>query len=422
MERLEGIVRADAAIVGGGLAGLLLASALTERGLRVTIVDASDMADEIDHRSASALLAPVFGQVETFRGLPAARQYAEALQSWLHTLLDAPPPYVRPAPVYAYARTAEELPLLHRQQALYARLGLPVTAAQDAGGCPFPVELSLVTQGAAVDVARWKSALRTSILRQGGRIFPSSRVAAIDGNRIYTDHGCVEADHIVFLCGKPPGLRDKRLLALLESRVYAHTLLTGDYPLHSCQQDLPGRLTLTPSVFGLNAVFDGGRLGSRTSLAEFEPLLRRRLPDWQLGEVRYSQHIRSADGLPVIGALPGTRALFGAGYAGILGAMHAAEVLSRRIAGRPLPQDALYSPERTVPHRLLLQNTAVYMVNLPRRTSPRCAHCGCRLRWCTARRRWDCPYCGTAYTMLGQLAAGPGTRPARLSVRQRPDM
>lgn len=429
MGRLEGLHRADAAIVGGGLTGLLLAASLADAGMRVAVVASENEAPEEAAR-ASLLDAHAFARVKNAYGVDASTGYADDLRAQLHALLDEPPPYVRDMPVYAYALTAAELPALEAQHALYQRLHIPVSIAPDAGGCPFPVELSLTTPGAAVDLPRWIGALHASIRRNGGRIFSNSPVIAIENTRVHTQKGCVEAPHILLTTGKPQGLRDKRLTALLETRVIARCTMTALFPLHSCQQPLAETgLSLLPLRGGALVLQDTGRMATplqHARLLRFGHELRTHLPDWQPGEIRYSQHVTSADSLPVIGALPGTQLLCASGVQGVLGAMHAAQVLTRRILGTTLPQDAQYAPDRAIPACILRRERwrmlRIFAGNALRLTAPECAHCSCRLRYSTMTRRWECALCGTAYDMFGQPISGPGMAPARVSVRQRPDI
>lgn len=426
MDRLEGLQRADAAIVGGGLTGLLLGASLAQEGLRVSIVDAADTDDGPDAAPASLLCGADLARVEALHGLSSARQYAAGLQSQLHMLLEQPRPYVQPALAYEYARQTADVPLLEARHSLYGRLGLPVGAAPDAGGCPFPVEQSLMAQGQAiVSLPQWQAALRASIQRRGGRIFTQSRVIGLEGTRVCTRQGCVDAPHVILTAGTPPGLRDRGLLALLETRMIAFCPLTSLFPLYHCQQDVRGLLTLTPTPQGAVAAWDASRLGAAGQdrrLAEFEQQLNALAPDWQHGHLQCRSSVLSLDGLPVIGALPGSQILCAAGLHGLLGSMHAAGLLTRRILGRTRPEDALYSPERAVPRRLIRQNTARYTRNLLRRWSPACAHCTCRMRYSTHATHWACPCCGTRYDMLGRVLDGPGLLSARISIHQRPDI
>lgn len=428
MGKCSGLCRADAAIVGGGLTGLLLGASLTHEGMRVVILDAGSGASQACTGAATIMIAPVLQRIEAVHGAEAARQHASALQSQLTALTTAPLPYVQETPVYAFA-LHRELEHLKAQHALLMRMGLPVSIAPDAGGCPFPVALALVMQGQAlVDVPRWMAALRTQILRSGGSIYGNSRVISVEDSRVCTAHGRAEAPLIILATGKPIGLRDRRLLSLLETHLIARCSLTGPFPLHSIQRAIqPDGLTLLPAAGEITAVWDMGRLGVRRQqarLKQFTRELEQRLPDWSRSELTFAPEVFSLDGLPVIGTLPGSRVLCACGYngCGVLGAMHAASLLTRRILGHSRPEDAAYSPDRKLPAGSLRPPVQTHALGLLRRSAPPCPHCSCRMRYSIPAQEWECPWCGSAYTMLGHVLSGPAMRPAKVTVRQRPDL
>lgn len=431
MNRLEGLCRADAAIIGGGLTGLLLASALTQAGMQVAVVDALDEQSDQASCVASMFSAPDFAQIEAAYGLDAARRYAAGLQAQLHALTAASLPYVREIAGYAYA-FANELPTLDKQRELLLALQIPVSIAEDGGDCPFPVALSLKAGAALIDRGHWQEALESAIRRRGGRIFHSSRVIALRSGQVLTPHGHVEAPQIILTTGKPLGLRTKPLLALLESRRMVQCTLTGGISLYSSHQNLTKvGFDLLPSAEGCTAVWNAGRIGisaQQESLCSFGNALHRLLPDWEQGEFRYTHAVHSLDGLPVIGPLPGSQILCIAGTDGspVLGAMHAVEVMVRRILGHALPEDAMYLPDRSIPKGILRPQmrrcNRIYLRSLLRQRAPVCPHCGCRMRYSVAAQSWECPYCGTCCSMLGQVLCGPAIRDAEVSVRQRPDL
>ncbi len=430
MERLEGLHRADAAIAGGGLTGLLLASSLAHEGLKVAVIDAADGFSGSEWAAAS-LLEPPFAQIRAIRGGDAAAQYARSLQRELQELHAAPAAYMREMPGYLYAMSAEKRPQLEQLAPLLAELGLPVSIAPDAGGCPFPVELSLTLHGqSVVNIHRWKAALQGAIRRQGGQVYAGSRVISLEGQRIFTEQGCIQAGRIILTAGIPPGIHSRRMLSMLESRTHVWCDLNALIPLHSLQFPLAEHApTLIPQPAGLLAISDVGRSGTRAAEARirrFQRTLSAQLPDHIQVETGVVRKLLPLDGLPLIGMLPGSSMLMAAGVCGPLGAMHAARLLTRRIMGRTQPEDMFYAPDRHIPGRILrpaiLRNTARYAAGLLRPGAPECSLCGCRMRYLSAVSRWECPYCGSAFTMLGQVIVGPAVHPAQLSVRQRPDL
>lgn len=431
MGELTGLCRRDAVIVGGGLTGLLLGSALLHAGMGVAILDAGEGASALSTGVATLMQPRLLLRIETAHGVDAVCRHAQALQEQLQALLETPRPYVQTVSVYAHALPGSR-ELLEKQQDHFCAWHIPACIAPDAGDCPFPVEGGLLLGNQAlVDVPRWMDALRSRFLRQGGRLFTASRVIALEGTRAFTAQGCAEGRQIILTAGKPPGLTHKGLLRLLETRLLARCELTGAYPLHSVHQSLhAGSLRLRPTPWGAAAVWDCGRCGTREQtmqLAEFARVLSARLPDWPSDEASFAAEIFPLDGLPVIGPLPGSAHLCATGYSscGVLGAMHAASVLTRRILGQTQPEDGLYDPARRISpslaRPLLWQSARLQTGNLLRPGAPACAHCGCRMRYCVSTRRWECPRCGSAYTMLGQVITGPGMHNAPVSVHQRPD-
>ncbi|MBQ4579587.1 MAG: FAD-dependent oxidoreductase [Clostridia bacterium] len=423
---LTRLKKADAVIVGGGLTGLLLGASLAHEGMKVAVLEAGDGDHAPPHHLATVCLAPQYERIIHAHSVDAARLYAGLLQSQLNALLAAHQPYVQRLPLYTYAQDKAQLPALERQRTLYAALGLSAHIAPDAGGCPFPVELSLCAPDqAAVDISRWRAALMGSIRRKGGQIYTHIRVIGFDAQRICTEHGCIIAPICLLTTGVPLGMEDPAMLAC---STLAHCTLTGPVPLHSIQQPIQeGGLLLCPTPFGIQATLNAGRCGTRQQqqqLEHFSKTLRRMLPDCHQQSFTYTRHVQSADGLPLIGMLPGTQRLCAAGISSIPGAMHAAAVLTRHILGHTLPEDALFSPGRKLPPKVQRQvrqhNAGVRAANWLHIGAPACAHCGCRLRYTSALARWECPLCASSYTLLGQPLDGPGMSPADISPRQRP--
>lgn len=443
---LQGIRRADAVIVGGGLTGLMTADRLSASGMKVIVLDALEPgrgASALCTGSATLLCAPVYERIAALHGPDAARQHADMLRALLSSLPSQLGPLapLREAESYVYAFLPRDLPALDEQAELLRRLSLPVSFAPDAGGCPFPVEKSLLLRNQLlVDVPPLLEALLRRIRRQGGQVFGHSRALALEGSRVCTREGCVDALIAILACGKPPGAGPSGLLNLLESRTMLQCRLSAQVPLHTCQQSVrPDGLSLRPVPGGAIASFCAGRSGSRAEagrIALFRRILDGRLKDWEPGELQVRQELWPLDGLPVIGALPGTRGrvLCAAGYSGhgLLGAALAAQVLTRIIAGRNLPQDGLYTPDRPLPRSLLRQSLRAARKDSrwPRVKAlaaltpppPRCTLCRTPLRYCPPATLWECPVCGSAYGMLGAVQSGPALLDADISARQRPDL
>lgn len=426
---LSGIRRADAVIVGGGWTGLLTAFALTEAGLRVIVLEAGEPGGDASPAAASLMDAD-FASILLHCGQEAAQAHADTLRSLLAEL----PGFLRPlapfreAECYAYAFLPRDLPALEALHRRLTGLGLDCAIAPDAGGCPFPVELSAVMTGQLlIEPEPLTAALIRHIRQKGGRVCGGSRVTALTDGHAHTAQGRADAPVVLLCTGKPLGCRDLPMLALLESRTVIRSRMQAPVPLHTLQRSVrPGGLSLTPIPGGAEAAWCTGRSGTPME-AERTALYRRviagRLKDWTAEEPRFLQEAFPLDGLPVIGTLPAAqgRILCASGLGGgFLGAMLAARVLTRHLLGRPDPADRLYSPDRPLPPHALRRLKRRRALQSLRRRAPLCSLCRCRLRYFDGAPWWACPLCGSAFGILGQRLSGPALRDARISALQRP--
>lgn len=435
-----GVRRADAVIVGGGLTGLMTGSELTRAGMRVIVLDAHEPgsgASSLCTGAATLLCAEVYRTVVAAHGIEAAQQHVETLRLVLWKLQERLPALApfRETEAYVYAPFQQDLPALEEQEQLFDSLGLPVKWAPDAGGCPFPVELSLMMTGQLLaDASALMESLVKIIHSGGGQVIRAAKVVGLGEGRVHTQEGRVDAPVVILAAGKPPGDRRTRMLALLESRTMIGCRMTSAVPFHTCQQSVrSGDLCMSPIPGGAAISWCTGRSGTplAASRAElFSRVVHSRLKDWEIGPAQYQPELWPIDGLPVIGSLPEYRGhvLCATGYAGhgLLGATLAAEVLARSILERSRPEDALYSPGRRLPSRISLRARGIVYrhrsASSVRRRSPVCTLCGSHMRYLIPGRRWECPVCGSAFGMLGRMINGPAVRDGSIRARQRPDL
>lgn len=421
MAPLRGVRRADAAVVGGGWTGLMTASGLTRAGLRVILVT-----------DGQALPPPVatlhqperFARIAAVHGPEALRTHVAQLRQAMAHL----PQPMRQAEVYAFARTAEGAQQLAAQQEALAWLGAWCEPAPDAGGCPFPVARSLRSQGLLGDAEALSEAL-VGIIRDGGGSVLAARAMNANAGQVFADGGRVDAPQVLLCTGKPLGLAGRRNLALLETRTAAFSQLDAPVPLHTVQAAADGALLLTPTAGGAMALWDCGRTGTRAEAqgaAAFGRFLRAAMPEWPGDVVRFRLHVRSLDGLPIVGQFraEGGFVLCAAGAEDFLAAALAAQTLCRLALHRPIAADLALRPDRQIPraamralHRRMRKARAVAAMHL---SAPRCSHCRCRLRWMRAGRWWGCAGCGSAFGALGQRIAGPALFDGEIAISQRP--
>ena len=438
---LSGLYRADVAIVGGGLTGVTTALLLTAQGLRVVLAEAHRLGDGAAWACAgvvTAQLGQAYQTVSDFAGLDTAtafaRMVAEAVESVRQTAasLDAPC-QARETDVYAYAFLQRDLPELERQLTLQRRLGLPVSVAPDAGSCPFPVELSiLMPRQLMLSPLGYLTGMAEQACRAGCVIGEQSPVRAIEEGRLLLEEAVIEAPTILLATGVPIGCKAMPVLAMTPQRVRETVVLRGGAPFDNCHISVrDGGLTLRPLSGGFLTTWTLGRPGLDRSEREalLDRVLAGRLPESVIIDGATRQDVWSRDGLPLIGSIRERRRhlLMATGYSGygVAGSMLAAQVLTRRILGRPLPEDAIFNPNRRYPGASAVVAFGARELRLTRRRgslrlrAPVCPHMGCRLRYSHASGKWECPCHGATFSVLGENVDAPAMRPIRVSTRDR---
>lgn len=439
---LEGVYHADVTIVGGGLTGVTAAMMLSKAGLRVVLAEARRLGDGAAWACAgivTAQLGRVYQTVADTAGLEAAaalarltRKAAEDVRATVEAL-DIPC-LPSEADVYTYAFLPRDVSALEAQYRLQKRVGLPVEPARDAGGCPFPVEWStVVKRQLLLSPLGYLHGVAEAAWRAGCVLGEHSAAVRITEGRVETDRASIDAPTILLATGVAVGVKSPPVLAMTEQRVRESVLLTVGAPLmdtHLSVRD--GGLCLRPVRDGMLATWTLGRSGESHEErdAQLDRVLRGRLPECRAVESAVRQDVWSRDGLPLIGSIrdESRHLLMAAGYGGfgVAGAYLAAQVLTRRILGRPLPEDALFNPNRRYPgaKRVITagirEQTGIRLKSYFRFRAPRCSHAGCRLRYSPVTGRWECPCHGASFSVLGEVLDGPATRPIDVSARDRP--
>ena len=439
---LRGKRQADVLIVGGGLTGATCAALLTAQGARVVLLEAHrlGMGDSFACTGkVTSQLAGVYTTVAKTVGMDAASAYARLMREavlGVRTLCDSfqLPCQPREQDIYVFAETEDDLSALQTLSDLEAKLGVPAAPAPDAGGCPFPVELSLrMPNQLTLSPLPYLLGLIEAAEHQGCEVYEYSPVRAIDGRRATTPGGSVEAAWIVLATGSPIGCTALPRLAMMQQRTCAAVVLQGGAPLHASHLSVqPDEMTLRPIPGGALLAWDMGRAGTRQHEARqtvLERTLKALLPEYRVQERILRQDVWSGDGLPLIGSIrPETsHLLMAAGYSGwgVANAYLAARIITGQIMGRPLPEASLFRPDRRYPgHAGVMLREGVnvaggYLSGLIRPSAPVCTHMSGRLRYNLDAGRWECPCHGSTFTVLGETLAGPAMENAKVSAHQR---
>ena len=448
----------EVAVIGAGMAGVLIASALQEAGKRVVVLEADRIAGGQTGNTTAKLTSQhgmIYRYLTDALGEEKARQYAMANEAALSEIrrviaerqIDCD---LEAQNAYVYGDDAKKL---QDEAECAAALGLPASFTEKAA-LPFPA-------AGAVRFERQAQFHPLKFLRamaDGLTIFEHTRVQDVQEHRLVTEHGTVTAEKIVFACHYPfvnfPGLYFARMH---QERSYVLALenapMTDGMWVFADGASNPYSFRTWNHLLLLGG--GGHRCGENSTGGKYDEL-RRKAREWfpQSRETAHwsAQDCMTADSVPYIGQYAASRPdwFVATGFQkwGMTTSMVSAMLLRDLICGKKNPYAEVFDPGRfdteTISGVLEESGHAVKgltkrLFQIPAETvgklAPghggivfldgeklgvykdedgtiypvelRCPHLGCQLEWNPDEKSWDCPCHGSRFDRFGALISGP---------------
>lgn len=411
---LEGDLKTDVLIIGGGLAGVLCAWKLKKAGVDCALVEADTIGGKTTGNTTAKLTSQhglIYQKLLKEFGPEKARLYYEANEEALstyRTLCQGMDCDFEEKDAFVYS--LDDRGALEREMEALRVIGAPAQLAER-------VPLPLPTMG-AVKFPRQAQFHPLKFLYAIARdlpIYEHTPVLELAPGKAVTEKGTIQAREIV-VCTHFPFLNKhgSYFLKLYQERSYVIALENA--------QQVDG-MYLDEQIGGLSfrnqkdlLLLGGG--GHRTgkpgegweklrAFARFQYPHAKEVAHWA------TQDCMSLDGVPYIGrysaSVRGLYVATGFNKWGMTSSMAAAGVLTGLITKGESPYEALFSPSRTVFRPQLALNSVEAAISLLTPTTPRCPHMGCALKWNSQEHTWDCPCHGSRFTEQGGLIEGPAT-------------
>lgn len=372
--RLAGDLDVDAAVIGGGIAGLTAALELKRRGLSVVVLDGARIGTGVTGNTTgkvTSLHRLAYTQLAADHGDDAARVYGQANEAaiaYIAAVVAAEDIAcsLRRVSNYTYAEGHEHLAAVRAEAELAARLGLPASFTTDVP-LPFPVAGAVrFEHQAQLNAVKYLHGIARAVDGGGSTVVERTPVREIrDGSpaEAVTDHGTVRARDIIVATNVPIGDdgRYRGRLTIHRSYIVASPArgLPGDATFISA--DEPMRSLLTAREAGAeyllvggegHPVPDGGAAGGGSAerfgrLAEFSRLR------FDTGAPAYrwsTQDTLPVDGLPSAGLMaPAARHVYvitGLRKWGLTNGTAAALAVADAVTGAVSPWAALFDSTR----------------------------------------------------------------------------
>jgi glycine/D-amino acid oxidase-like deaminating enzyme/nitrite reductase/ring-hydroxylating ferredoxin subunit len=472
---LSGDIEVDVAIVGGGITGVTTARMLKDRGLKVALVEARRIGEEVTGKSTAKITSQhniAYTIIKRKFGEDGARCYADANEAGLETLVTLAGRYrieceLERCPAYSYTQDEGEVAAIEKEVELARLLGLPASLTTDTG-LPFPVLAAMRWDDQArFHPVKYVKGLAATLAGDGSHVFERSRVIDWAPDRITTDAGTVKARHVVMATHLPLG---KTGLLFAENYPHIHPVIMGpaepgrmpkgmyisvETPRHSLRghRDPDGGEWI---IFA-GPTFKAGHVDAqRSSFADLERFALDHFgvrPAWRWTNIDYTP----MDHLPFVGwSSSGSGAyLVATGFNawGITNGTAAAIMIADLVTGVENPWLDLFDARRIKPVaggaefmkgnagvagelvggyfsskpssfealapgqadvlKVDGKNVAAYRDGEGRlhAVSAVCTHMGCLVGWNETDRSWDCPCHGSRFEYSGEIIHGPAVKP-----------
>lgn len=453
---LESDIDAEAAVIGGGMAGILTAWRLQKAGICTVVLEA----DQIGGGQTKNTTAKITSQHGLFCHTFIEKKGKETAEKYLQANQQAVDEYKRiiceenidcdltEADAYVYSSDGERL----RQETEAAqRLGMNASFEPQ-------IEIPVACAGAVrfLDQAHFHPLKFIGALADHLRVYEDTPVTEVDGNQIKTPCGSVRAEKIVFTTHFPfinfPGMyfarmhQERSCVAALEGAGTIKGMYIGDGEDSLSFRQYDKYILLGGQAYRTGENRNGGRYDRLKATGETIYPGSNTVACWS------AQDCITADDIPFIGRYASDRPdwFVATGFKkwGMSSAMVSSMLLMDMICGKENPYAEIFAPSRFSAGELpqIMQDSGKAVKGLAKRffyipdetvnvlerghgavvETPQgkagvyktdegeifqvdivCPHMGCELTWNPDERSWDCPCHGSRFDYEGNLLDGP---------------
>lgn len=409
---LDGDVKTDVLVIGGGIAGLLTAYLLKKRGVETLLVEKNRLCGGTTQNTTAKVTFQhglIYSRLLKSLGAERAGMYLQANRAAFGKYAELCKGIdcnyeVRDNFIYSLdnRKTLEEeiaaLDAIGFRAGFRKRLPLPM---KTAGAVCFPEQAQLNPLMLLAHIAGELNILEhTHVLEMQGR------TALCTGGRIHAQR-VVVATHYPFI-NKHGGY----FVKLYQSR--SHVLaLQGAQELGGMYLDESG-VGLSFRNYGKYLLLGGCAHRTGKKSGGWDELRHLAEVYYPQAEEKYhwaAQDCMSLDGMPYIGEYSGgSKGIYvasGFNKWGMTGAMLSAMLLSDILTDSESEYGELFSPSRSILKPQLFINGAEAAAGLATPSRKRCPHLGCALKWNEEEQSWDCSCHGSRFSRCGRLLNNP---------------
>ncbi len=453
---LNGSIKTNTAIIGGGLAGILISYELTKRGIDNIILEANTIGSGQTKNTTAKITSQhniIYSKLIDKMGVSKAKQYALANElaiSQYEKIIQEHNIGCDFERTNAYLYSMDTPEKLYREAEYAKQLGISASFLEDIF-LPFNAKGILVFR----NQAQFQPLEFLYRIAQGLNIYEHTPVTRIEGdNVLICKDGTVSAQNIVFATHYPfvnvPGYYFMRMY---QKRSYVIALKNAEFPdgmyLGTDGDSLSFRKYKDMLIMG------GGshRTGENESGGKYDMLRRyakKLFPDSEEVCSWSAQDTITLDSVPYIGKFSASKdnwfVATGFGKWGMTSSMVSSMIIPDLILNNDSPYAEVFSPQRVVINKNVadmmvqsIKGLSKQLFTLPDESvkniengdvgiveyngekvgvykdydgkifpvNIRCPHLGCELTWNKDEKSWDCPCHGSRFDYMGNIIDNP---------------
>lgn len=417
-KKLEGEIKTDVLIIGGGLSGLLTAYFLKQKGIDYCLVEGNRIASGITKNTTAKITSQhglIYDKLICNAGKEKAQMYLkaneDALREFENLCKSIDCDFEKKS---AYTYSLSDRKKIEAEVKAVNSLGFPAEFKNDT-------ELPFKIQGAIVfdNQAQFNPLKFIKEIVKDLNIYENTFIRDITPATAISQSGKIRAKKIIVATHFPfINKHGSYFLKLYQHRSYVSAYENAQkLDAMYVDEDLKG---LSFRNYKNLLLIGGGshRTGKQGGTwNELNSLAKKHYPDATLKYEWATQDCMSLDSVPYIGQYskktPNLFVATGYNKWGITSSMVAAKILCDMVSEKKNDYEEVFSPHRSILKPQLLVNGFDTTINLLTPTPKRCPHLGCALKWNKAERTWDCPCHGSRFEENGKLIDNPATGDAK---------
>lgn len=415
-DSLDGNCETDVLIIGGGLAGILCAYMLEQKGVDYLLIEADRICSGVTADTTAKVTAQhglIYDKIISKYGLEYAREYYNLNSNAVNIYRELCKKYdCNFETNSAYIYSLEENEDIENEIEAYRAIGIPFDTVTQT---PLPLD---IYKAIRLDNQGQINPLELLFkISENLNIREKTKLINLDDTSAETDCGRIKYKRAVFTTHFP--ILNKHglfSLKMYQDRSYVIALenaqdVDGMY-IDASGKGLSFRNYRNLLLLGGGSHRTGKKGGSYNELLQFT---KTHYPEATVKTQYATQDCMTLDSMPYIGQYskntPNLFVATGFNKWGFTSAMVAAELLCDMLTNsKNIDEDAnIFSPSRNIFHPQLAFNIFESFIGLISPTVPRCPHLGCALKYNKAEHSWDCPCHGSRFTEDGKLINNPAT-------------